>query len=258
MIDSIKDRLARDELTMAVGVGRIMHHNLLQMIGLQGGFHALWFDLEHIGLSTKEVEVAVLAARSQGLDSFVRVAPTDYATVTRFLETGTGGVMAAQIFSKEQAEEFVQWTKYAPEGRRGLNSGCIGARFGTTPLAEYCAEANRNTFVAIQIETAESVEECEAIAAIEGVDMLFVGPADLSQSLGVTGEYFDEKCLSAIDRVANACRKHHKHWGAVCATPEHADLMIEKGCKLLSPASDAKIINAGIQSVKSQYSKYFA
>lgn len=257
-MDSIKARLARNEIVMALGVGRVMHRNLLQMVGIQGGFHALWFDHEHTGFTIEELEVGTLVARSQGLDNFVRIAPTDYAVVTRSLEAGGGGVMAAQIFTAEQAEQFVRWAKFYPRGNRGLNTGGWDAQFAKIPAAEFCEKANRESFVAIQIETAQSVEECEKIAAIDGVDLLFVGPADLSQSLGVTGEFFHPKCIAAIDRVAAACKKHGKHWGAVTISPEHADMVVEKGCRMVSPASDVKIVNAGIQAVKSQYVKFFA
>src|SRR5690606_20619941 len=126
-----------------------------------------------------EIELAVIAGRSVGLDSFVRIAPTDYAVVTRCLETGAGGVMAAQIRSAEHAEEFVRWAKFAPRGARGLNTGGFDGGFGNRSPADFTAGANRDSFVAIQIETLGAVEECDAIAAIDGVDHLFVGPADL-------------------------------------------------------------------------------
>ena len=258
MVERIKERLARNERVMVAGVGRVMHHNLLQMIGIQGGFDALWFDHEHVGFSMEALEVATLAARSQGLDTFVRIAPTDYALVTKSLEAGGGGVMAAQIFSAEQAEQFVRWAKFAPRGSRGLNTGGWDARYASIPPAEFCEKANREHFVAIQIETAQSVEECDAIAAIDGVDLLFVGPSDLSQSLGVTGEFFHPKCLDAIDRVAAACRKHGKHWGAVTVSPEHTEMAVEKGCTMISPVSDVKLVNAGIQATKQTYAKFFA
>jgi 2-dehydro-3-deoxyglucarate aldolase/4-hydroxy-2-oxoheptanedioate aldolase len=250
--------LARNELILAAGVGRVAHRNLLQIIGIQGGFHALWFDHEHVGISTEELEVGTMAARSQGLDCFVRVAPTDYALVTRCLEAGGGGVMAAQISSAEQAEQFVRWSKFHPRGNRGLNAGGWDAQFASIPITEFCETANRESFVAIQIETRSAVEQADDIAAIDGVDMLFVGPSDLSQAFGVTGKFFDPQCLDAIDQVAAACKQHGKHWGAVCLNPEHADMLIDKGCKMLSPASDVKIINAGIGAIKQQYSKYFA
>ncbi len=255
---TIKQRLADDELLLVMGVGRVMHHNLLQMIGVQGGFQALWFDHEHVGFTMDQLEVGTLACRSLGMDNFVRIAPTDYALVTKCLEAGGGGVMAAQIFSAAQAEEFVRWAKFAPRGSRGLNVGGWDARFATIPVTEFCEQSNRESFVAIQIETAQSVEECDAIAAIDGVDLLFVGPSDLSQSLGITGDFMNPKCLEAIDRVAAACRNHGKHWGAVCVNPEHGAMMIEKGCKMLSPTSDGKVVNKGIQAVKQEYAAYFA
>lgn len=254
---SIKQRLANNELVRVIGVGRVLHHNLVQMIGIQGGFHGLWFDHEHVGFSMENLEVAALAARSQGLDNFVRIAPTDYALVTRCLEAGGGGIMAAQVFSAEQAEQIVRWTKFAPRGNRGLNTGGWDGRFATIAPAEFCERANRETFLAIQIETLPAVEQCDAIAAIDGVDLLFVGPSDLSQSLGVTGEFFHPRCLEALDAVAAACRKHGKHWGAVTVSPQHAEMLLKKGCKMLSPTSDAKIINAGIQAVKQQFAGIF-
>lgn len=254
----IKDRLARGELVLTMGVGRVLHHNLIQIIGIQGGFHALWFDHEHVGFTIEQLEVATLAARSQGLDCFVRIAPTDYALVTRCLEAGGGGIMAAQVRSAAQAEEIVQWAKFHPRGARGLNTGGWDAQYATIPPAEFCEQANRESLVAIQIETRGAAAECDQIAAIDGVDVLFVGPADLSQSLGVTGDFWNPQCLEAIDRVAAACNKHGKHWGAVTVSPEHADMLVEKGCRLLSPTADVKLVNQGIQATKEVYGKYFS
>jgi len=256
-VERIKDRLARGELVLAFGVNRLPHHNLIQIVGIQGGFHAIWFDLEHGGISTEALEIGALAARSQGLDNFVRLAPTDYATITRALESGGGGIMAAQVFSAEQAEQIVQWTKFAPRGCRGLNTGGWDGQFAALPPTEFCPKANRESLVIIQIETAQSVEECDQIAAVDGVDMLFVGPSDLSQALGVTGDFFHAKCIDAIDRVAAACHRHGKHWGAVCGSPQHADMLFEKGCRLLSPTSDARVVHTGLKTVKEQYGKFF-
>lgn len=258
MSKTIKQRLNEPGLIRIMGFGRMLNHTYLQVVGMQGGFHGVWFDLEHGNTSVTDLEVAALAARSQGLDNFCRIAPTDYATVTRCLEAGSSGVMAAQIYSAAQAAEFVQWTKFAPQGRRGLNNGGYDAGFGRLPLAEFCETSNRNSLVIIQIETAESVEECEQIAALDGVDMLFVGPSDLSQNLGVTGDLFHSKCVSAIERVGKACRDTGKQWGAVCASPEHAEMLISNGCKMLSPINDVKLLAAGLNTIKGNYESLFA
>ena len=257
MVETIKQRLARGKIVMICTMARVLHHNFVQFLGIKGGFDAIWFDLEHVGNTIESLEINSMAARSQGLDSFVRLAPTDYAVITRSLEAGAGGIMAAQVRTAQEAEQIVRWAKFHPRGYRGLNTGGWDGQFGTVPAAEFCERANRETFVAIQIETVEAVEEASAIAAIDGVDLLFVGPADLSQNLGVTGDFWNEKCIQAIDRVAAACAEHGKPWGVVPASPEHAEMCVSKGCRMLSPAADVRIINAGINSIKQNYAKYF-
>lgn len=242
---------------MVAACGRIVHHNFLQMLGIHGGFQAVWFDLEHMDYSSEKLEIGTMACRSQQMDSFVRLAPTDYASVTRALEAGAGGVMAAQVRSAAQSEEFVQWAKFAPRGCRGLNTAGWDAQFATIPAAKFAEQANRESFVAIQIETAQALEEVDAIAAIDGVDLVFLGPADMSQNLGVIGDFMNPKCLAAIDRIAAACAKHKKPWGVVPVNPEYAQMCVDKGCKMLSVGAEVRIINAGIEAVKKNYGKFF-
>lgn len=254
---SLKSRLQRGERVNVFAIGRIFHPNIIEMYGIHGGFQGFWIDEEHTGLGMKEIELATMAGRAAGLDSFVRLAPTDYAKVMRMFEAGAGGVMAAQINSPAEAERIVQWVKFAPRGRRGVNVGGYDGRYNTLGLAEFCEKSNRETFVAIQIETAQAVQTCDEIAAIDGVDLLFIGPSDLSQELGVPGQFMHERCLEAIDRVAAACRRHGKTWGAVTTTPEHAAMLVEKGCLMLSPTNDVRSMNAGIQSVKQTFGRFF-
>lgn len=258
MTIGIKQRLGQQELIRVIGMGRLLHHNFIQVVGLQGGLHGLWFDLEHANTDISTLEIACITARGQGLDCFCRVAPTDYAVVTRCLEAGASGVMAAQISSPEQAEEFVQWCKFHPRGRRGLNVGGWDGGYGSVPVAEFCERSNRDNFVAIQVETAEAVDCCAELAAIDAVDMLFVGPSDLSQAVGAPGEFFHPRCVAAIERVGDACRTHGKQWGAVCVSPDHAKLLIDNGCKMLSPSADVKLVALGFQAMKATYSDLFS
>jgi 2-dehydro-3-deoxyglucarate aldolase/4-hydroxy-2-oxoheptanedioate aldolase len=256
-VETIKQRLGRGEVLMVGAVGRIVHHNLLQMIGIHGGFQAVWFDLEHMDFPTERLEIGALACRSQEMDSFVRLAATDYAVVTRALEAGAGGVMAAQVRSAADAEQIVKWAKFYPRGYRGLNTAGWDAQFATIPPVKFAEQSNRESFVAIQIETAEALDQCEQIAAIEGVDMLFLGPADMSQNLGVLGDFMNPKCLAAIDRIAAACARNKKPWGVVPVNPEYATMCVEKGCRMLSVAADVRIINLGIESIKQSYARFF-
>jgi 2-dehydro-3-deoxyglucarate aldolase/4-hydroxy-2-oxoheptanedioate aldolase len=254
MPELMKHRLQRGERLVVFAVGRMFHHNLVHYLGMAGGFDGFWIDVEHGGLTTHDIEIAATAGMAHDLDCFVRIPPTDYATVTRCFESGATGVMAAQIKSAEEAEEFVRWAKFAPRGRRGLNPLGFDGRFGTIPLGDFAEQANRDTFVAIQIETAQAVEEADGIAAVDGVDLLFVGPSDLSQAVGVIGDFTGDASIAAVDRVAAACRAHDKQWGAVTPNPEYAAMLIDKGCTLISPVNDVKLVTTGLATMKDAYS----
>jgi 2-dehydro-3-deoxyglucarate aldolase/4-hydroxy-2-oxoheptanedioate aldolase len=254
MPDLMKHRLQRGERLVVFAVGRMFHHNIIHYLGMAGGFDGFWIDVEHGGLTTQDIEIAATTGMAHDLDCFVRVPPTDYATVTRCFESGATGVMAAQIKSAEEAEEFVRWAKFAPRGRRGLNPLGFDGRYGTIPLAEFAEQANRDTFVAIQIETAQAVQEADGIAAVDGVDLLFVGPSDLSQAVGVIGDFMGDASIAAVDRVAAACRAYGKQWGAVTPSPRYATMLIDKGCTLISPVNDVKLITTGLAAMKDAYS----
>lgn len=253
MTGTLKSRLHNGDRLVVFSVGRMFHPNVIRYLGMQDDFDGFWVDVEHAGPTTRDVESAMTAGKAHGLEGFARVPPTDYATVTRCFESGAVGVMAAQIHSAAQAEEFVGWAKFAPRGTRGMNPLGYDGGYGSVPLAEFAGRANEETMVGIQIETAQAVDEVDEIAAVDGVDFLFVGPSDLSQALGVTGAYTDDRCLDALDRISAACRASAKHWGAVTPSPEYASIVIEKGCTLISPTSDVKLISAGLGAVKEQF-----
>lgn len=257
IVMSLKQKLADGLSVNVFAVSRLYHPNMIEMFAIQGGFDGFWIDAEHADFTTQDIEVAAAYGRSNGLDCFVRIPPHDYALVTRCIESGAEGVMAAQIVSAEQAEEFVQWAKFAPRGKRGLNAGCQNGSFGTLPVAQFCEQANERSFVAIQIETMQALEECDAIAAIDGVDLLFIGPSDLSQALGVTGDFMHEDCIAAIKKIADACKKHGKTFGAVTMNPEHAKMMAEYGCKMISCTNDIRVFNAGIKATKEAFGEFF-
>jgi len=255
-METLRQKLTRGDVTIVFGMGRLMHYNLIQAIGMNGGFDAVWFDLEHVGNSIEQLEIGAMAARSQGMDSFVRLAPTDYSVISRSLECGASGVMAAQVRTAAEAEQVVRWSKYAPRGVRGLNVSSYDGRFGLAPLSEHVERANKETLVIIQIETLESLDHLDGIASIPEVDMLFIGPSDLSQALGVTGDFWNPKCLEALDKVAAACAKHGTHWGCLPPDPKYAARAVEHGCKLLSITSDLRLLNLGIKAVKDNYKDF--
>ncbi len=249
--------IAENRLIRVFSVGRVPHPVLVEMVGLAEGYDGIWLDQEHAGLTVEQITVANLACRARGLGCFVRLPTTHYSLVNQALESGIDGVMAARVETVADAEQFIRWCKFAPDGLRGVNSGGADANFTFKPIGELTEDANRDQFVAIQIETVSSLHDAEAIAALDQVDMLFVGPADLSQELGVTGQFHHEKLWKAIGQVQVACQRHGKCWGTVSADPEFATRAVDNDCRLLTFGGDVGAIRLGLQCLKQQYREFF-
>ncbi len=190
------------------------------------------------------------------MDSFVRLAATDYGTVMRYLEYTAGGILAAAVNAAAQAEQIVQWARFGPRGMRGIYHGNVDGNYGLIPLADYTDHCGKEVFVGVQIESAEAVENVGAIARVPDIDLLFVGPVDLSQSLGVTGQFEHPKCLVAIDHVAEACAKAGRAWGILAPTPHYAKRMVERGCQLLALGSDIAVLHRGIGATKELFAEW--
>src|SRR4051794_40924146 len=215
----LKELLAQDKLVRVFGTGQLCHPKLIEIVGQHGGYDAVWLDQEHAALSIAQIEQGCLAARAVGLDSFVRLTATDYATTMRPLEAGACGIMAAQVRSAAETEQIVRWAKFQPRGLRGFNGAGIDGQYGSLPPDEYTATANASSLVIIQIEHEDAVREVEQIAAVPDVDVLFVGPADLTQSMGILGQWEHPRLWEAIERVARAARAHGIHWGILPLGP---------------------------------------
>jgi 4-hydroxy-2-oxoheptanedioate aldolase len=253
----LKTALASGRVTRVFGLGQLCDPKLIEMIGHAGGWDAVWLDQEHAGLTIAQIEQASRAARLVGLDCFVRLAPTDYASVMRPLEAGAGGIMAAQVRSARQAAEIVSWCKFHPAGLRGVNSSGIDGRFGTMKLTDYLAQANAETFVAIQIEHEEAVRDVAAIAVVPEVDVLFVGPADLTQSLGIPGQWEHPRFWTCLEQVAAACTKHGIHWAILPPSPALAQRCVDLGCRMLSIGLDTWTWAKGLQQFQNDYATFF-
>jgi 4-hydroxy-2-oxoheptanedioate aldolase len=253
----LKALLKRDKIVRVFCLGQLCSPKLLELVGMHGGYDAVWLDQEHGSLTLEQVEQATRAARACGLDTFVRLAPTDYAAVMRPLEAGAGGIMAAQVRNARQAEDIVQWAKFYPRGMRGINNTGVDGRYGLVPLSEYFQQANANTFLAIQIEHVEGVEDVERIAAVKDVDVLFVGPADLSQSMGLPGAWDHPRHWEAIRRVAQAAYQNGIHWAILPPNLAYAQRCVELGCRMLSLGIDVWAVQRGLAVFQNEYAEFF-
>ena len=257
MTVSMKTLLAQDRLLRVCALGQLCWPKLVEMIAFQGGFDAVWLDQEHVGLTIPQIEDAARAARGCGLPSFVRLNPSDYAAVMRPLEAGAGGIMAAMVRNSRQVEEIMTWAKFHPRGQRGVNGTGVDGRYGSLPGSDYFAKANAETFVAVQIEHAAAVEEVERIAAVPDLDLLFIGPADLSQSLGVPGQWEHPRLWAAVERVARAAAAHRVPWAILPRDAAHARRCVDLGCRVLSLGIDVWFFQRGLQAFAADFADFF-
>lgn len=260
MSSRLKSQLRADPslpLLRVFALGQLCSPKFVELIGHLGGFHAVWLDQEHAGLTIQQIEEASRAARSVGLDSFVRLPATDYATVMRALEAGANGVMASMVRSIREVEDLVRWAKFHPIGQRGVNGTGADGRYGLVTGSSYYTQANESTFLAVQIEHSDAVEVVEQIAANPNIDFLFVGPADLSQSLGIPGQWEHPRLWESIERVARACATHQRLWAILPLGVEFARRCVALGCRMLSLGVDVWACADGVRAFQTQYGEFF-
>lgn len=171
---------------------------------------------------------------------------------------GTNGLMIPHVQSAEFARRAIERIKYPPLGRRELENVNADADFGLMPLEEYLRAANDETLVVVQIEDLEAAAQADAIAEVPiaevpGVDMLFVGPADLALSPGLPGECRHPKVLDVIRRVVRACEANGKVCGTPALEPDHCRLLIDEGVRYLTDSSDWRMLVTGFRARRDAY-----
>jgi 2-keto-3-deoxy-L-rhamnonate aldolase RhmA len=179
----------------------------------EAGCDFVLFDTEHSGFGFETIKSAIRYFEAARLPAIVRVPSKFYDQIARAADMGAEGIMVPMVDSGAEARDLVASLKYTPLGRRGVALGVAHDNYRGGPVSEKLAAVNNRTCLFAQIETESGVEEADAIAAVPGVDCLWVGHFDLSASLGIPGQFEHPTFLQAIDRVAAACEKHGKALG---------------------------------------------
>ncbi len=224
---------------------------IADMIGLLG-FDCLWLCNEHTGLDWDRMGNLIRTSSMNDMDTLIRTEKGAYTDLIRPLEVGATGLMVPHCLSAAEARAVGQATRFQPLGRRALDSGNADGHYCLIPLSEYLQQANENTFIIVQIEDPEALDQIEEIVAAPGVDVIFVGPADLSHGLGVPGQFQDPRIVKAIEEVAAACKKHHKHWG-LPVSPESAPKYMEMGARFLASGADVIGLGAYLKDLRGKF-----
>lgn len=210
---SIAQRLAQDEAVIGTMI-RSINTSAIVPIAQQAGFDFIMLDLEHGDHDFQTVQTIAQLGRASGLDVLVRVPELTRGYVSRALDCGVAGIMVPMLESAQQAQNLVNWCKYAPIGKRGLaTAGGMSSFTNPANTAAFMAESNQRVLAIAQIETVAGVEAIDEIAAVPGLDALLIGPNDLAVSLGKPGQIHSPEQDQAVTRIAQAASRHHKPLG---------------------------------------------
>lgn len=186
MTNRMKAQLRQGKAVFGVSV-MIPSVQIVEMVG-RLGFDWVLIDCEHGSISLETVELMAMAAQASGLTPIVRPPENDAEIILQYMDRGVMGIQAPHVSTAEEARAVVAAVKYYPLGMRSLAVGTRAAHYGfNLNLHEYATQANNETLVCVQIEDQAALANISAIAAVEGIDVMFVGPSDLSQSLGQPG-----------------------------------------------------------------------
>lgn len=196
------------------------------------GFDCIWLDLEHRNFSDRDVQALLACSHLHNIDIMVRPATLEKTRLYRYLEDGAAGLMIPHVNTAEKARMLVDAVKFPPLGDRGLDGAGLDADFYVGDSDAFVKQANEETFLVVQIETLQAVRNVDEIASVPGVDGLFIGPGDLGLRMKLDPS--EGTLESAYERVASACKRHGKAWGAPAGTPEILKQRQNQGGQLLN------------------------
>lgn len=220
-------------------------HGLAQMLAT-ADLDFVLIDMEHSPFTSQDVARLVAWFQSTEIAPFVRVPQTQYHFIARCLDAGALGVMVPNVKTGAQAKEIVDAVKYAPLGQRGVALGGALTGYQAVNPAEFLAESNRNTTIICQIESEEGLENLEAIAGTPGVDCLWVGHFDLTNSMGIPGQFQSKRFLDGLKAVVESCRKHGLAAGIQPGNPEQAAEWMGMGYTMISYSADHALYRAAV------------
>lgn len=207
--------------------------NVVEMLGYCG-LDFVIVDAEHGSMSPRDCEEMVRAADVVGLTPIIRVAENTQQNILRYLDTGALGVQMPMINSRADAELAVRSVKYYPEGRRGL-AGTRAAKYGLVePLSEYVQQANAETLLITHVETVQALETLPEVLEVPGIDVVFIGPTDLSQAMGYPGRPQEAPVQAAIDRTIRQVLDSGKIVGTIVGNGDQARRLVDKGVLYLA------------------------
>jgi 4-hydroxy-2-oxoheptanedioate aldolase len=210
------------------------------------GMDFLLLDHEHGQGSIDDAIGQLRAIKGSGCVGILRVPSNDPVYIKRALDAGVGGIMVPNVNSADEARRVVDACRYAPSGIRGAFGGMRAMQYGFNP--GYYAHSFENLLVVVQVESAKAIDAIPQIAALDGIDVMFIGPRDLSATLGKLNQFDDPVVREQIDRAAKAILEGGKLLGSTAASGKVAKDMAARGYRFIIPGSDVGLLGLGVRT----------
>ena len=213
------------------------------------GCEFIIFDMEHGGLSLEQFKILATLSNSHDISPLIRIPEVSYNYVARALDLGAAGIMAPMINTAEDAIKIVKSSKYPPEGFRGAGFGFAHDSYNNQNPLSYIKKANDELINIIQIETKLGLENVEAISSIDGVDCLWVGHFDLTNFLGIPGDFSSSIYLDAIKRIVEAGKKNNKSLGIMINNKDELEMYTTLGFNMIAVGTEMNILTRSISEI---------
>lgn len=242
----VKDKLARGEVVSSMTV-RMVRTTEVVRIAKTAGFDIVYIDLEHSPLSIDATSQICLACLDAGLMPAVRVPANTPEYIGRVLDSGALGIIAPHVQNADEAREVVRAVKFPPLGARGNAAPLPHLNYRSFPATETVQAMNDASMVIVQFESQQALDNAEAIAAVDGVDMVLIGLNDYLADIGLAGQYDHPRVRECYGRAIAACRKHGKHCGVggLASRPDLIAEYVRMGARYVSSGTDISFLLAG-------------
>ncbi|HZT31321.1 MAG TPA: aldolase/citrate lyase family protein [Bryobacteraceae bacterium] len=240
-INHVKQALKEGKVQLGTGFGQFRSPEIPRMLAA-AGFRWAFIDTEHGGFDLETVQDICRVSVMAGLCPIVRVADLQYALVARALDCGAQGIIFPRVESPELLERAISWTKFPPAGIRGFGLSGVQTDYEPVSFSQIIDHMNANTMVVFQIETRRAVEMREELLAVPGIDAVMIGPADLSISLGVPGDFQHSRIVEAMESVRDSCERHGIAPGTQTRTPALAQFWKQRGMRFLGCSNDTGML----------------
>jgi 2-dehydro-3-deoxyglucarate aldolase/4-hydroxy-2-oxoheptanedioate aldolase len=237
----VKQALSEGKVQLGTGFGQFRSQDVVRILAA-AGFHWAFIDTEHGGFDLETVQDVCRIAPLVGLTPIVRVAELSYSLVARALDCGAQGIIFPRVESPECLAEAISWTKFPPVGIRGYGLTAIQVDFTSAGFNEIIQHVNQHTMVIFQIETRTALDRREELLSVPGIDAVMVGPADLSISLGVPGEFQHPTLVAAMEQIRDSCVSHGIAPGTQTRSIAVAKFWKERGFRFLGCSNETAML----------------